>query len=74
MSFLDRLNLPNLDFMQNRSGSRIIKYQKSQALTSHFESFWSIVQHTFSVLPITSPGISDSLALIEILDSRKNND
>ena len=25
------------------SGGKIIKFQQSQALTSHFESFWSIV-------------------------------
>ena len=43
MTFLNRLNLPKLDFMQNRIGGKIIKYQKSQALTSHLESFWSIV-------------------------------
>ena len=29
--------------MQNWSGGKIIKFQLSQALTSHFESFWSIV-------------------------------
>ena len=43
MTFLDRLNLPKLDFTQNWSGGKIIKFQQSQALTSHFESFWSIV-------------------------------
>ena len=30
-------------FTQNRIGSKIIKFQQSQALTSHFENFWSIV-------------------------------
>ena len=43
MTFLDRLNSPKCDFTQNQSGSKIIKDQQSQALTSHFESFWSIV-------------------------------
>ena len=43
MTFLDRLNSPKLDFMQNRSGGKIIKFQQSQVLTSHFEIFWSIV-------------------------------
>ena len=43
MTFLDRLNSPKCDFTQNRSGSKIIKLQQSQALTSHFEIFWSIV-------------------------------
>ena len=44
MTFLDRLNSPKLDFTKNQSGGKIIKFRQSQALTSHFESFWSIVQ------------------------------
>ena len=44
MTFLDRLNLPKFDFTQNRSDGNIIKFQQSQALNSHFESFWSIVK------------------------------
>ena len=36
MTFLDRLNLPKFDFMSHLSGSKIIKFKKSQALTSHF--------------------------------------
>ena len=40
------MNSPKFDFAQNLSGSKIIKPQQSQALTSHFESFWSIV-HKF---------------------------
>ena len=48
MTFLDRLNSPKFDFTQNQSDGKIIKYQQSQALTSHFESFWSIV-HSFVV-------------------------
>ena len=43
MTFLDGLNSPQLEFTQNGSGGKIIKYQQNQALTSHFESFWSIV-------------------------------
>ena len=43
MTFLECLNAPKLDFTQNQSGGKIIKFQQSQALTSHFESFWSIV-------------------------------
>ena len=44
MTFLDRLNSPKFNFTQNWSGGgKIIKFQQSQALTSHFESFWSIV-------------------------------
>ena len=43
MKFLDCLNLPKCDFMQNWSGGKIIKFQQSQALTSHFECFWIIV-------------------------------
>ena len=36
------------DFTQNQSSGKIIKIQQSQALTSHFESFWSIV-HVFVI-------------------------
>ena len=43
MTFSDRLNSPKLDYTQYRSGCKFIKYQQSQALTPHFESFWSIV-------------------------------
>ena len=43
MTFLDRLNSPKFDFTENQSGVKIVKYQQRQALTSHFESFWSIV-------------------------------
>ena len=43
MTFLDRLISPKFDFTQNRSGSKIIKFQQSQALTSYFDSFWKIV-------------------------------
>ena len=39
MTFLDCLNSPKFDFTQNLSGGKIIKFQQSQALTSHFESF-----------------------------------
>ena len=44
MTLLDCLNSPKFDFTLNRSGGKLIKFQQSQALTSHFESFWSIVQ------------------------------
>ena len=43
MTFIDCLNSPKFDFTQNRSGGEIIKYQQDQALTSHFECFWSKV-------------------------------
>ena len=46
MTFLDRLNSAKCDFTQNQRGGKIIKFQQSQALTSHFESFWSIVHFT----------------------------
>ena len=52
MKFLDRLNSLKLDFMQNQSGGKIIKFQQIQALTSHFGSFWSIVQKTFELLDL----------------------
>ena len=53
MTFLDRLNLPKFDFTQNRSGSKIIKFQQSQAVTSHFEIFWSIVQFDVTIRKIS---------------------
>ena len=40
MTFLNRLNSSIFDFTENLSGSKMI----SQAITSHFESFLSIVQ------------------------------
>ena len=43
MTFMDRLNAPKFDFTKNWSGGKIIKPQQSQASTSHFQSFWSIV-------------------------------
>ena len=43
MTFLDSLNSPKCDFTLNLRGGKIIKFQQSQVLTSHFESFWSIV-------------------------------
>ena len=43
MSFLDRLNSPKMDFTQIMSAGKIVKFRHSQNLTSHFESFWSIV-------------------------------
>ena len=43
MTFLDCLNSPKFDFTKNRCVGKMIKFQQSQALTSHFESFWSIV-------------------------------
>ena len=46
MTYLDRLNSPKFDFTSFRIGGNMIKFGQSQALTSHFESFWSIVQRT----------------------------
>ena len=43
MTFLDHLNLTKLGFTENLTGGKIIKCQQSQTLTSHFESFWTIV-------------------------------
>ena len=43
MTYLNRSNSSKFDLTQNRSGGRMIKFQQSQALTSHFGSFWSIV-------------------------------
>ena len=50
MTFLDRSNSLIGDFTQNWSGGKIIKFQQSQALTSHFESFWSIVITIHNIL------------------------
>ena len=44
MTFVDCLNSQKFDFTQNQSGGKIIKFQQSHALTSYFESFWSIVK------------------------------
>ena len=48
MTFLECLNLPKFDFTKNWSGGKIIKFQQSQAITSHFESFWSVVHTNFT--------------------------
>ena len=49
MTILDRLNSPKFDFTQNHCGGTIVKFQQSQALTSHFKSFWSIVDYGIHV-------------------------
>ena len=41
----DSLNSLKIDFTQNLSDGKMIKFQQSQTLTSHFESFRSIVIH-----------------------------
>ena len=43
MTFLDHLHSQKFDFTQNLSGSTITKFKESEALTSQFGSFWSIV-------------------------------
>ena len=47
MTFLDCLNWPKFDITQNLSDGKMIKFQQNQALTSHFESFWSIVYRVY---------------------------
>ena len=42
---LNRLNSPKFAFMQNLSGGKMIKFQQNQVLTSHFESFCSILHY-----------------------------
>ena len=59
MTFLDRLNLTKCDFTQNWRGGKIIKFQQSQALTSHFESFWSIVNNDYFFLFLVPSRIQD---------------
>ena len=60
MTFLDCLNSPKCDFTQIWSGGKLIKFQQSQALTSHFESFWSIVDWILSYLKIVGPILFDT--------------
>ena len=43
VTFLDCLNVAKFDITLNRIGGKIIKFQQSQASTSHIESFWSSV-------------------------------
>ena len=43
MTFLTVWICHNLISRKNWSGGKTIKFQQGQALTSHFESFWSIV-------------------------------
>ena len=53
LTYLDRLNSPKFDFAYNQRGGRMIKFKPIQALTSHFESFWSIVT-LYSLLIVSS--------------------
>ena len=48
MTFFDCLNLPKFDFTQNQSGGKMIQFQQSQALTSHFESTY--LEHSVYVI------------------------
>ena len=64
MTFLDRLNLLKCDFTKIRSGSKIIKFQQSQALTSHFESFRSIVLSLAQFLVRIEPNGSQPCCVI----------
>ena len=53
---LPKMTFTKIWFHVFLSGSKMIKYQQSQALTSHFESFWSIVLrllpfHNVEVVP-----------------------
>ena len=59
MTFLYCLNWPKFDFTQNWSGGKIIKLQQSQASTSYFESFWSIVHLLYNELYLNSRGYSN---------------
>ena len=52
IAIFDRLISPKLDFTWNMDGCTIIKFQQSEALTSHFESFWSIVWNQISAFGI----------------------
>ena len=43
INILDCFNSPKLDFAQNWSQGKMIKFAHHASLTSHFDSFWSIV-------------------------------
>ena len=68
MTFLDHLNSPKCDFTQNWSGVKIIKFQQSPALTSHFESFWSIVYCSFWQFSTTNCDFTWNLNSRKILE------
>ena len=70
MTFLDCLNSPKFDFTQNWSGCKMIKFRQSQALTSHFESFWSIVWWSFTVWKFQNFPITQILREINFWNSR----
>ena len=74
MTFLDGLNSPKCDFMQNRSSSKIIiKFQQSQALTSHFEIFWSIVLKLYFITTYIYSNFQCKMYYFEIdVNSRKD--
>ena len=55
MTFLDHLNSPKFDFTSNLSIGKMIIFQQSQALISHFESFWSIVDVYDLILDFPPP-------------------
>ena len=48
----------------------MIKFQQSQALTSHFESFWSIVWWSFTVWKFQNFPITQILREINFWNSR----
>ena len=60
------MNSPKFDFAQNLSGGKNIKFQQTQALTSQFESFWSIVQ----MLTVHWGHIAKKAILLTIFSSR----
>ena len=55
MTLFDHLNSPKFDSTQNRSDGKIIRFRQTQALTSHFESFWSIVICTLMKASVFRP-------------------
>ena len=74
MTSLDRLNLQKFGFMQNQSGGKIIiKFQQSQALTSHFEIFWSIVLKLYFITTYIYSNFQCKMYYFEIdVNSRKD--
>ena len=46
MAFLERFEFAKIWFHVKSERGKIIKLQQREALTSHFECFWSIAIHT----------------------------
>ena len=63
MTFLDSLISPKIDLTWDLIGGKVIRFQQNHALTTHFESFWSIV-HWKAIFSITQNYISLELYVV----------